>query len=311
MKNSIFSTHNDWTGLIIRLTIGLILFPHGAQKVFGWFGGPGFTNEMAFFTGTLHLPWLIGFLVILIEFLGALSLIVGFASRLWSVAIIILFTGIIFIAHLENGFFMNWFGMQKGEGYEYHLLVIGLSLALLVNGSGKYALDGVWLKRPVVSLSPLVMLVAASLLFTACKDAGTTAADNNKQLVERYYHEVWNNGKVDVLDELLSTDYINHTPSVPNPPKGAGGLKPIVNAIRKGFPDLHYTIQDVIATKDRVVARVVMTGTQTDSLFDLPPTGRQVTVNQINIEQVENGKITAHWRVTDELTMMKQLGVVK
>lgn len=146
MKYSIFKTNNDWTGLILRLTLGLVLFPHGAQKVLGWFGGPGFQPEMSFFTGTLHLPWLIGFLVIFIEFAGSLSFITGFASRIWSVATIILFTGIILTAHKEFGFFMNWFGNQKGEGYEYHLLIIGLCLATLVNGSGKYAVDHVLTK---------------------------------------------------------------------------------------------------------------------------------------------------------------------
>jgi putative oxidoreductase len=141
MKNKIFNTNNDLTGLITRLTLGLTLFPHGAQKMLGMFGGYGFSGTMNFFTGTLHLPWIIGFLVIIIEFVGALSLIAGFASRIWSALTIILFIGIIFTSHLDNGFFMNWFGNQKGEGYEYHLLVIGLSLATLVNGSGKYSAD--------------------------------------------------------------------------------------------------------------------------------------------------------------------------
>lgn len=141
MKNKIFNTNNDLTGLIARLTLALILFPHGAQKMLEMFGGYGFTGTMGYFTGTLHLPWIIGFLVIIIEFVGALFLIVGFASRIWSVLIIVLFIGIIFTSHLENGFFMNWFGNQKGEGYEFHLLVIGLSLVILANGSGKYAID--------------------------------------------------------------------------------------------------------------------------------------------------------------------------
>ncbi len=147
MKEKLFSNSNDWTGLVIRLTLGLILFPHGAQKTFGWFGGPGFSNEMGFFTGVLHLPWLIGLLVILIEFLGALSFILGFASKLWAIATISLFIGIIFTEHLQHGFFMNWFGNQKGEGFEYHLLIIGLSLAALIHGSGKYSLDNIILKK--------------------------------------------------------------------------------------------------------------------------------------------------------------------
>lgn len=147
MRQKIFNTNNDWTGLVTRLTIGLIIFPHGAQKVFGWFGGPGFTNEMKFLTETLQLTWLIAFLVIIIEFFGAISLIIGFASRLWCIAMIILFTGIIFTEHASNGFFMNWFGTQKGEGYEYHLLVIGLSLSTLINGSGKYSIDRIFFNK--------------------------------------------------------------------------------------------------------------------------------------------------------------------
>ena len=141
MKNKIFNTNNDLTGLITRLTLGLILFPHGAQKMLGMFGGYGFIGTINYFTGTLHLPWIIGFLVIIIEFVGALCFIIGFASRIWSSLTIILFIGIIFTSHLDNGFFMNWFGNQKGEGYEYHLLIIGLSVATLVNGSGKYSVD--------------------------------------------------------------------------------------------------------------------------------------------------------------------------
>ena len=137
----IFRTNNDWTGVIIRLTTGLILFPHGAQKMLGLFGGPGFSGEMDFLTGTVHLSWLIAVCVIVIEFIGSLSFIVGFASRVWAVLTIILMLGIIVSSHLDNGFFMNWFGNQKGEGYEYHLLVIGLCLATLCNGSGKFSVD--------------------------------------------------------------------------------------------------------------------------------------------------------------------------
>ena len=141
MKNKIFKTNNDWTGLVIRLTIGLILFPHGAQKMLGIFGGYGFSGTMGFFTGTMHLPWLIGFLVIVIEFIGSLSLIVGFASRLWSALIVIEMLGAVITTHLNNGFFMNWAGNQKGEGYEFHLLLIGLALAIIINGSGKFSAD--------------------------------------------------------------------------------------------------------------------------------------------------------------------------
>jgi putative oxidoreductase len=141
MKKLIFKTNNDWAGLITRLTIGIILLPHGAQKLLGLFGGYGFTGTMGFFTGTMHLPWIIAFTVIMIEFFGSILLIVGFASRIWSALTIILMLGIIFTSHIANGFFMNWYGTQPGEGYEYHLLLIGLSIATLINGSGKYSVD--------------------------------------------------------------------------------------------------------------------------------------------------------------------------
>jgi putative oxidoreductase len=137
----IFGTNNDWAGTLVRLTIGLILFPHGAQKVLGIWGGFGFNGTMGYFTGSLHLPWIIGFLVVFIEFVGSLFLLIGFASRFWSVSIIILMIGIIFTSHINNGFFMNWLGTQKGEGFEYHLLIIGLSVTTLINGSGKYSID--------------------------------------------------------------------------------------------------------------------------------------------------------------------------
>ncbi len=141
MKGKIFNTHNDWASLATRLTIGIVLFPHGAQKMIGAFGGYGFSGTLGFFTDTMNLPWIVSFMVIIIEFFGALSLIAGFAGRIWSALIAVLFIGIIFSSHLEHGFFMNWFGNQQGEGYEFHLLMIGLAIATLINGSGKYSAD--------------------------------------------------------------------------------------------------------------------------------------------------------------------------
>ena len=140
MKN-IIKTNGDWAGLLLRLTIAIVIFPHGAQKLLGWFGGYGFTGTMNFFTTTVGLPSIIGFLVILLEFFGSILLVLGLGSRIIAMSMIALFIGIIFTSHIQNGFFMNWFGNQKGEGYEYFLLLIGLSAALLLNGSGKLSLD--------------------------------------------------------------------------------------------------------------------------------------------------------------------------
>ena len=113
----------------------------------GWFGGYGFDGTMGFLTGTAGLPWIMTFLVIAIEFFGAIALIVGFATRIVAVGIISLFAGIVFTSHLQNGFFMNWAGNQQGEGYEYHLLIIGMAIALLVSGGGKWSIDYVLQKK--------------------------------------------------------------------------------------------------------------------------------------------------------------------
>lgn len=147
MKELLFNTQNDWTGFILRITVGAIMFPHGAQKLLGLFGGYGYNATMNFFTETLKLPAFISFLVIMIEFFGAIGLIAGFASKLWALLLICIMTGAIVTTNYKNGFFMNWFQTQAGEGYEYHLLVIGLCLALLLTGSGACSLDGL-IKNP-------------------------------------------------------------------------------------------------------------------------------------------------------------------
>ncbi|WP_343305330.1 DoxX family protein [Chitinophaga niabensis] len=143
MLQTCFSTDNGWTGLILRLTLGIVLFPHGAQKMFGWFGGPGFSGEMHHLTQQAGLPAFVAVLVILIEFFAALMLITGAGSRIAAVAVIGLFIGIIWYVHASMGFFMNWFGtMPAGhEGYEYHLLIIGLAIALVFTGSGRFSID--------------------------------------------------------------------------------------------------------------------------------------------------------------------------
>lgn len=146
MKEKLFYTSNSWEGLVLRAFAGLVMFPHGAQKLLGWFGGYGFGGTMGFFTDTMDLPWIIAFLVIMIEFFGSLLLIAGLATRLVSATFIVLLLGIIFTSHLQNGFFMNWYGNQSGEGIEYFLLYLGICTSLLFTGSGKYSIDKTILK---------------------------------------------------------------------------------------------------------------------------------------------------------------------
>lgn len=126
---------------ITRLTLGLVMFPHGAQKLLGAFGGYGYSATMHSFTEQMGLPSLVAFSIIMIEFFGSLFLILGFLSRFWALALTGMFVGIIYTTQWQHGFFMNWFGNQAGEGYEYSLLIIGLAFATLVNGSGKWSLD--------------------------------------------------------------------------------------------------------------------------------------------------------------------------
>ncbi len=135
-----FATDRDIGSLIIRITLGLIIFPHGAQKLFGWFGGHGFSGTMGFFTEQLGIPGIVALLVILAESLGALALIAGFITRFAAFGIGITMIGALKM-HAANGFFMNWFGYQEGEGFEYHLLVIGMALALLIKGAGRFSAD--------------------------------------------------------------------------------------------------------------------------------------------------------------------------
>lgn len=137
----LFQTDESWAGLILRLTLGLVMFPHGAQKLLGWYGGFGFSGTMGFFTDTMHLPWLIAFLVIIGESCGSVALLLGLLTRFTAASLAVIMVGAIVTTHLPHGFFMNWFGKQAGEGYEYHLLVIGIGLALLVTGAGKWSVD--------------------------------------------------------------------------------------------------------------------------------------------------------------------------
>ena len=141
-----FGTDDAWSSLVLRVMLGLVMLPHGAQKLLGWFGGYGFSGTIGFFTqsGT---PWILAFLVIMGESLGALGLIAGFLTRFSAFGILCIMLGAIFIVHLPNGFFMNWFGKQAGEGFEYHLLMIGMSLALMISGAGRWSVDGLIAKR--------------------------------------------------------------------------------------------------------------------------------------------------------------------
>jgi len=138
-----FQTDDRWSGLILRIMLALVIFPHGAQKLLGWFGGNGFEGTMGFFTQQMGMPWLIAFLVIIGESLGALAIALGLFTRFSAASLGVIMLGAVAMVHWPHGLFMNWFGQQAGEGFEFHLLVIGMALALVANGGGKWSLDRV------------------------------------------------------------------------------------------------------------------------------------------------------------------------
>ena len=152
MKEMILKTQEGIVPLVLRVTLVIVVFPHGAQKLFGWFGGYGFSGTMGFFTETAGLPWIIGFLVIMLETIGAVALMAGFATRIISACYIALALGIVFSTHIQNGFFMNWFGNQAGEGYEYFILWTGIATVLVITGGGRLSLDKMMWKNHALQL---------------------------------------------------------------------------------------------------------------------------------------------------------------
>lgn len=124
-----------------RILLGAVMLPHGAQKLLGWFGGHGFNGTMNYFTDTLHIPDALAFLVIVSEFFGSLGLLLGLGTRLAAFGAAATMIGAALMTHLDVGFFMNWFGNQTGEGFEYHLLALALAVPLVVRGGGAFSLD--------------------------------------------------------------------------------------------------------------------------------------------------------------------------
>jgi len=130
---------------LLRVTLGGVIFGHGLQKVFGWFGGYGIDGTMRFF-GSIGMPAPIGALVIVSDFFGSLALIAGLATRFSAAAAAAVMVGAMLLVHLPNGFFMNWGGAPHGEGYEFHLLALAMAASLMLSGGGRASLDG-WLSR--------------------------------------------------------------------------------------------------------------------------------------------------------------------
>jgi putative oxidoreductase len=137
----LFSTANDHAIALARLVLGIVFFMHGAQKTLAWFGGYGYHATMHFLTTTVGVPAVFAVLVIAAEFLGGIGLILGFLSRIAALGIAIDMLVAVAMVHLRNGVFMNWYGTQKGEGYEYHLFAIAICILIMVKGAGALSVD--------------------------------------------------------------------------------------------------------------------------------------------------------------------------
>jgi putative oxidoreductase len=141
MLRRLLITDDNTATVILRLVLGVVFFAHGAQKMLGWFGGYGFSGTMAYFTGPAHIPAVFAFLAIAAEFFGGLGLIFGFLTRVAAFGITVNMLVAIAAVHSTFGFFMNWTGTQKGEGFEYHLLVLAMTVFLMIRGAGAFSLD--------------------------------------------------------------------------------------------------------------------------------------------------------------------------
>jgi putative oxidoreductase len=134
-------TSDDVACLVLRVLLAVVFFAHGAQKVLGWFGGRGLEATMAYFTKVQHIPVEFAVLAIAAEFLGPIGLFVGFLTRVAAFAIAVEMAVAVYLVHLKFGFFVNWSGKQPGEGFEYHVLVLAIAIALMINGSGRWSID--------------------------------------------------------------------------------------------------------------------------------------------------------------------------
>ena len=141
MLRKLTATDDSTATTILRVVLGIVFFAHGAQKMLGWFGGYGFTGTMGFFTGALHIPAFFAFLAIAAEFFGGLGLLLGLLTRVAAFGIAVNMLVAVVMVHSQFGFFANWTGAQKGEGYEYHLLALAICTFLMIKGGGAVSVD--------------------------------------------------------------------------------------------------------------------------------------------------------------------------
>lgn len=152
---ALFATPPSVGLFVARVVLGVVMFAHGAQKVFGWFGGRGYEATLESFTSGMGIPAFMAVLVMMAETLGGIGLVLGAFARIAAAGIVAVMAGAIALVHLPNGFFMNWGDTQAGEGFEYHLLAIAIATAVMFEGAGAWSVDrALWLARKGVVVVP-------------------------------------------------------------------------------------------------------------------------------------------------------------
>jgi steroid delta-isomerase-like uncharacterized protein len=135
-------------------------------------------------------------------------------------------------------------------------------------------------------------------------------SEQNNALVKRAVEEVWNQGNYAVLNELVSSNIVIHSPTPGGEIHGVEGIKHFYGALRDAFPDIHFTIDDQIAQGDRVVTRWTAQATHSGEYQGIPATGKQISIMGIDIDRIANGRVVECWPVMDELGLLQQLDVI-
>lgn len=148
LLNKLFATdEKNYSLLFLRVVAAIVILPHGAQKLLGWFGGAGLQATLSTFSAYLGIPSYLTILAVLAESIGALLLLFGLLSRVSAFGLAVTMVVAVFTAHIHNGFFMNWGGSAKGEGFEYHLIYFAIVMVIAVKGAGAFALDSLLARK--------------------------------------------------------------------------------------------------------------------------------------------------------------------
>lgn len=147
MLEQLLRTDDNYVALVLRVILAIVIFPHGAQKLLGWFGGHGRAATLGYFK-SIGIPTVVGWLVIAVEFFGSIALFLGVLGRLAAFSIACVMVGAVLMVHRPHGFFMNWSGDMKGEGYEYHLLALAIAAGVIMMGSGAMSVDLMLIRDP-------------------------------------------------------------------------------------------------------------------------------------------------------------------